>query len=86
MNSGGKFASVMPSIKREDQFLDYDPQFPPPYSTGTPMQVLYNSVPMAASNGMATGTQAGMVTMAAVNGEAHTALSEADLISQMSSG
>ena len=86
MNGGGKFGATMPTIKREDQFLDYD-QFPPPYSSaGTPMQVLYNSVPMATSNGMATGAPASMVAMTAVNGDAHSTLSEADLISQMSSG
>ncbi|XP_070194105.1 AF4/FMR2 family member lilli-like [Littorina saxatilis] len=85
MNGGGKFGGSLPTIKREDQFLDYDTQFPPPYSTaGGSMQVLYNSVPMASSNGMATGNHAGMVAMA-VNGESHPALTEADLISQISS-
>nr|KAG5714072.1 hypothetical protein BaRGS_020400 [Batillaria attramentaria] len=84
MNGAGKFAQAVPSIKREDQFLDYEDAFPPPYNTSS-MQVLYNSVPMATNSGMTMGAHDGMVTMAAINGE-NSALSEADqLISQMSS-
>jgi hypothetical protein len=88
IGEGGKFLSS--SIKREDSFLtDYDAQFSTAYSSAGAMQVLqYNAVPMATGAGsMATGPHGGMVTMAAISGEGHpTALSDADLLSQMTSG
>ncbi|KAL8574873.1 hypothetical protein ACOMHN_003433, partial [Nucella lapillus] len=85
MNLGGKFSEVLPSIKQEDPFLEYDPHYPPPYSSSeASLQVLYNSVSMAASGGGEGHPD--LVVSAEARGDSQSAvLSEAETIfNQMS--
>ncbi|KAL8562267.1 hypothetical protein ACOMHN_037223 [Nucella lapillus] len=84
----GKFGNTggLPHIKREDQFLDYDAPFPPPYNSSG-MQVLYNPLPSSSpsSSSATAAAVAGLVSMVTSGDSPSAGLSEADLLSQMSS-
>lgn len=88
MNGGGKYGQVLSSIKREGQYLEYDPQYPPPYNSGGSMQILYNSVPMVSADGLTSGAHNDLVAMGSCTGESHPGvISETDqIISQFSAG